>query len=97
MTVPVLPVDHGMEITFTCPADHINQGGYKATCQQGVLVPATAPPLCSIREFVVLTCTLPASCLHRYKSVIECIGYNKLKINLIKIRNRGIVTCHDTV
>ena len=47
MTDPTLPVQHGDEITLTCPADHIKRGGNKATCLDAQLVPTTAPPQCS--------------------------------------------------
>ena len=35
-----------MEITLTCPADHVKKGGNKATCQDGQLVPTTTPLQC---------------------------------------------------
>ena len=47
VTDPTLPVEHGVEITLTCPADHVNKGGSKATCHNGQLVPTTTPPQCS--------------------------------------------------
>ena len=46
MTVPTLPVKHEVEITLTCPADHVKKGGDKATCQDGQLVPTTTPLQC---------------------------------------------------
>ena len=47
MTDPTLPVEHGVEITLTCPADHVKNGGDKATCLFGQLIPTTTPPQCS--------------------------------------------------
>ena len=47
MTDPTLPVEHGVEITLTCPADLFNMGGNKANCQKGQLVPTSTPPQCS--------------------------------------------------
>ena len=47
VTDPTLPVEHGVEITLTCPADHVNKGGNIAICLYGELVPTTTPPQCS--------------------------------------------------
>ena len=47
VTDPILPVEHGVEITLNCPADHVNKGGNMATCLSGKLVPTTTPPQCS--------------------------------------------------
>ena len=47
VTDPTLPVEHGVEITLTCPTDHTKNGGNMATCQYGKLVPTTTPPQCS--------------------------------------------------
>ena len=47
MTDPTLPVEHGVEITLTCPVDHVNKGGNKLTCRYGKLAPTTIPPQCS--------------------------------------------------
>ena len=46
VTEPTLPVQHGVEITLTCPADHVNKGGNKATCLNGQVVSTATPPLC---------------------------------------------------
>ena len=46
-TEPVLPVQHGTELTLSCAAvDFTNMGGDKATCQDGLLVPVDDPPNC---------------------------------------------------
>ena len=54
---PALPVQHGTEITLSCPEDYTNKGGDKATCQDGkvVPVPSNALPLqcSSIGELTV--------------------------------------------
>ena len=44
---PALPVKHGVEITLTCSADHVNKGGNKAICQNGRMVPTSSSPQCS--------------------------------------------------
>ena len=38
VTDPVLPVQHGTEITLSCPVDYTNKGGDKAVCQDGQFV-----------------------------------------------------------
>ena len=47
VTDPTIPVEHGVEINFPCPADHINKGDNKVTCLYGQLVPTITPPQCS--------------------------------------------------
>ena len=46
MTDPVLPVQHGTEITLSCPVDYTNKGSDKAVCQDGQFVSAGKPPVC---------------------------------------------------
>jgi len=43
---PALPVQHGTEITLSCPEDYTNKGGDKADCQDGDLVPSGQYPDC---------------------------------------------------
>ena len=47
VTDPTQPVEHGVEITLTCPADHVKRGGEEANCMYGQLVPTTTSPQCS--------------------------------------------------
>ena len=47
VTDSTLPLEHGVEITLTCPADHVNKGGNMATCLYGQLFPTITPPQCS--------------------------------------------------
>ena len=46
VTEPVLPVQHGTEITLSCPADYTNKGSDKAVCQDGVFDPTGGTPIC---------------------------------------------------
>ena len=48
VTDPTLQVQHGVEVTLTCPATHVNTGGNKATCKCGKLVLNTKFPQCSL-------------------------------------------------
>jgi hypothetical protein len=61
LTLPALPVDHGVEITLTCPAKHVKAGGDKATCLDGEIVPTSTPPRCAlIRKLQVSSvCSYP--------------------------------------
>ena len=61
VTNPTLPVQNGVEITLTCPADHLNKGGNKATCLNGQLVPSTTPPQCSFIGKCILVVTVITS------------------------------------
>ena len=38
VATPAIPAQHGTEITLTCPTDHVNEGGNKATCTNGQIV-----------------------------------------------------------
>ena len=44
VTEPVLPVQHGAQITLSCDDGYTNKGGDKATCQNGQVTPTTKPP-----------------------------------------------------
>ena len=47
VTDPILPIEHGKEVTLTFPYDHVNVGGSKAACQDGFIVPnINTPPQC---------------------------------------------------
>ena len=47
LTIPTLPANHGAEISFTCAAGYLNEGGNMATCREGQVIPKTIPPQCS--------------------------------------------------
>ena len=56
VTDPTLPVEHGVEISLTCPADHVNKGGNKLTCRYGKLFQTTTPPQCSSIGKLLASC-----------------------------------------
>lgn len=49
VTEPAQPVRHGVEVALTCEAGYINNGGNKAICRDGEMVPTGSPPQCSVQ------------------------------------------------
>ena len=67
---PALPVQHGTEMTLTCPADHIQAGSRKATCNNGAVIPAEKSPHCySISE---LSESISAARNNRASHLVRC-------------------------
>ena len=50
VTEPPLPVPHGATLTLNCVYDSTNRESYRATCQDGQVVPTTNPPDCRGEE-----------------------------------------------
>ena len=54
-TEPVLPVQHGTEMTVECRPGFINKGENLGKCDDGEIFPGGDTPLCEIISMFVLT------------------------------------------